>query len=453
VEPRPEQLSEAALVRDVFFVIFKRKYVLLALLLLGLGIIGFGMATKSVTYEARARVMLRRKGTSFEMPLESRVVLKREEEASSELEIIKSSSVAELVVDRLGLAEGKNRAMVVYRLQKRLRAENPSQSNIIDITYKDISPERAERVTNAALDAYLEVRKNVALDYDAVRYLDEQVARVSASSESLANRLATLRGDYNQLHEGLRAEQQQTLTYRFENDVAELTSKVAAKEKKLALVDEWLKSGGDPSAAPSRDIYEMYSVRQAKTELTNLKIRMASARSRYPEDHPEVRTLGRQIVEAQTLLRSEVEYALEMQRMRLEEWKADRDGEQQMLDALHAEDSSVAHQRMAIRLLEDRLSKKLGTLEMLRSHREQYRITAATDPALMNVGVVARATIPAVPAPEPVNMRVVVGIFTVIFGIMLAFLLERLDHSVERREDAERHLGYRVLASIPERRR
>jgi capsular polysaccharide biosynthesis protein len=49
-------------------------------------------------------------------------------------------------------------------------------------------------------------------------------------------------------------------------------------------------------------------------------------------------------------------------------------------------------------------------------------------------------------------MRVVVGAFTIIFGVLLVYALEKADHTLDRREDVHRFLGVKVLASIPERR-
>ena len=78
-------------------------------------------------------------------------------------------------------------------------------------------------------------------------------------------------------------------------------------------------------------------------------------------------------------------------------------------------------------------------------------VTAATDPSLQNVAVVSRAEVPATPAAEAVNMQIVLGVFTVVFGVLLIFAIEKADSSIQRREDAQRLLGVKVLASIQER--
>ena len=68
------------------------------------------------------------------------------------------------------------------------------------------------------------------------------------------------------------------------------------------------------------------------------------------------------------------------------------------------------------------------------------------------MAVISRAEVPSRPSGQPVNMKIVVGVFTIIFGVLLVFGLEKADHSLDRREDVHRFLGVKVLASIPERR-
>ena len=102
-------------------------------------------------------------------------------------------------------------------------------------------------------------------------------------------------------------------------------------------------------------------------------------------------------------------------------------------------------------MLEADLDARQDIYAIILDRAEEYRITAATDPNLQNVAVVSRAEVPARPTPEPVNMRIVVGVFTMIFGLLLVFGIEKADRSLERREDVHRFLGVKVLASIQER--
>ncbi len=449
---RTSTAESASLLRDVAYVVFKRKIVLIVFTLVGIAVMAYGFMTAVPSYEATARVYIKRIPQGYVMPSETRSVLKRGEVINSEINIIQSSAVAASVVDRLGLATEANRGIAIYDLERRIRAADQPESDIIDISYRHGDAEQAAAVVNAALDAYLEIRKSVSLNYDAVRYLDEQAARLKTQRDSVAMAIAEFGGESGNLAQGRRGEQRMGLQDRFNNELATLNSTIEAREEQLAMVQDWLDSGADPAHVPSGEIYDMATVRQAKARLLDLNLELAEALSRYTEEHPTVLKLERQIESTQSILRVEVEQALARQIMRLDEWKAERRAVIAMLDDLHSDDEDIMEEALTIRLLEHDLSIKADLYGIIMDRREQFRITAATDPNLLNVGIVSRAAVPARPTPSPVNMRIVVGLFTVVFGVLLMFMLERMDNSLERREDVQRTLGLKVLATIPERR-
>ncbi|MBD3368545.1 MAG: hypothetical protein GF405_10325, partial [Candidatus Eisenbacteria bacterium] len=161
----------SALVREIVYVIFKRKLFLIALTLLAVILIAYGIFTDVPRYQATAAVMIRRLPQAYTMPAESRAVLRRGEVINSEIEIIRSAAVAGRVADMLDVEPGRQRALFVERLQRQVRARTQPESNVIEISYTHVDPERAALVANAVLDAYLEVRKTVNFDYEAVEYL------------------------------------------------------------------------------------------------------------------------------------------------------------------------------------------------------------------------------------------------------------------------------------------
>lgn len=440
------------MLRSVAFVLFKRKYIILTLAALGIAIMVYGAKTQVARYEASARILIRRVAASYQMPAESTVVLKREEVVNSEIQIITSEAVAERVVDRLQLAEGKNRAMVIARLQKGIKGSSKPETHVIDITYKDTDPDRAARIVNAVLDAYLKVRKDAVMNYQAVGYLEAQAERISTQIDSLAYSLAEFRGGRGQLHQDLLNEQHMMLIASIGNEATKQGAKIAAKEQELAAIEAWLDSGGDPAQIPSTEIYTDYSVMQPKKRAVEISTALARAQSVYDPEHPEVKRLERERVEVEAILRQEVELALERRRMALEDWKAEKRAKDATVAELRLKDPQITEDAAVIRVQEAKLGKLIALYNTVSSLLEQYRITSATDPSTLNIGVVSRASAPPRPTPEAVNMQMVVGLFTILFGVVLVFGMEKMDHSLELREDVERYLGFRVLASIPERR-
>jgi uncharacterized protein involved in exopolysaccharide biosynthesis len=450
---REIEQTEAVLLEEILYVIFRRKLLIAALLLIAGGIFVYGLLTEVDVFKAEAIVMIRRLPLGYQMPAESRAVLKRGEVVNSEIEIITSPAVAAEVVDELGLAEGRDRSRVIYNVNRQIRAEAEPESNIIKISYTGPNAERAAEVTNAALDAYLRVRAGVALDYDAVGYLDEQAERVRGEIDSIGAEIAWYGAEEGQLSRGVRGEQHMGLINRFRNELSNLEASVYAQEEKIQAAEAWLESGEDITAAPNSDIYAMDTVRQAKLKHLTLMGSLAEARAKYAPDHPEVKRLERELDAAAQTVRTEIEQAVMRQKVKLDEYRAEQRATAKILEELESQNPKLANENIAIRLLEHELSIRSDLYGVIMDRREQFRITAATDPSLLNVGVVSRAGVPVVPHKGGINMKSVFAFFTLLFGLAFVFAVERMDQSLVRRADVERELGLKVLATVRHRAR
>jgi len=450
---REIEQAEAVLLEEVLYVLFRRKLLIIVLLLIGVGIFAYGAMTAVDSYRAEAIVMIRRLPLGYQMPAESRAVLKRGEVVNSEIEIITSPAVAEEVVDRLNMGEGENRARAIHNIAQQIEAEAEPESNIIKISYSHRDRERAANVANAVLDAYLNVRARVAFDYNAVDYLDRQARRIKAEIDSVGAAIVSCGAPDGRLSRGSKGDKHVALIGRFTSDQTDLDASIYTMEEKISMTEEWLASEADAAHAPTSDIYEMSTVRQVKQRHLEMKSQLASARARYAPHHPEIERLARELASAAETVRVEVEQALLRQRMQLEEWRAERRATVRILADLEAQNPEISGENMRIRMLEHELSIRTDLYAAVVDRREQFRITAATNPSLLNVGVVSRATVPVEPSKAGINMTSVFAFFTLLFGLAFVFAVERMDQSLVRRSDVERELGLKVLAVVRHRSR
>ncbi len=447
-----QRAVETSFLRDILFIVFKRKIPLIVMFVLGVMIVTYGITTSVPEYEATARVLVKRTRQGYEMPTETQAVLKRSEVVNTELQIIMSAAVAEAVVDKLGLAEGKDRGAVIAQIENRIKARALPESDIIDIKFRHTKPEMAARIVNTALDAYFEIRKGVELSTQALAFLETQAARARAARDSVATEMAALGAAEGTHVAGRKVEMQMSLAERFRSMLVTIETDIDTRERQLAVVEEWLASGRPITGVEKGAIYDSEGVRKARGTLADLEIGLADTKARYTQDHPEVLRLERQIAATESVLVDEVQQALGSQRLRLDELRAEKRAIEEMMGDLRAADEQIAHTELQMRLLQHDMSLRVNQYEIIVGRMELFRITAATDPDLLNVAVVSRASVPVGPTPRPVNMRVVVGMFMIVFGILLVFALEKMDQSLQSREDVQRHLGIKVLASIPDRR-
>jgi len=450
-ESKSRREAEPTLLRDVMYVTFKRKFPLITLFALGVLIIAYGSVGQKPEYEARARVLVQRLRASYAMPSATSAVLRRSDVINSEIQIVRSSAVAAEVVDRLDLAQDRSRAQAITALESGIKATPLPEADVIDITFRHRDPERAALVVNTALDAYLEIRAKIVLNQHAVDYLANQAQQAKAVRDSIMEEIAALGAETGDINEGLLSHLKHNLKSELWADQATLETNIRRREAQLTKVREWLHTNTDYTNVPTGDIYAMGTVQRTYQALIEVHAELADATARYTDEHPEVMRLKREIASMELLLREEVERAVSREEMRLFELRAEKQAVDGLLGDLDAEDAQLAWTSARRRSLESDFKIRDDVYETILERAEEYRVTAAVDPSIQNVSVVSRAEIPAVPTPRPVNMKIVVGAFTIIFGILLVYGLERADHTLERREDVHRFLGVKVLASVPER--
>lgn len=443
---------ETSFLRDILFIVFKRKIPLVGMVLIGLMVVTYGIRTTVPEYQATARILVKRTRQAYEMPSETQQVLKRSEVVNTELQILKSAAVAELVVDKLDLAQGVDRGVAIARIENRIQARALPESDIIDITFRHTDPERAAMVVNTALDAYLEIRKGVELSTEALSYLEVQAAAARAARDSVAAEMAALGAREGTHHLGTMGMQQMDLQARYRDMLMAVRKDIDTRERQLVVIEEWLASGRVVTGGNGDAAYSSDGVRKAQNALADLEISLAETRARYKDDHPEVQRIKRQIATTESVIVDEVSGALNSERLRLQELRAEERAIDDMIAGLSAADTRVADAELRLKLLQHDLALQIDLYDVVMSRMEQFRITVATDPDLLNVAVISRASVPITSTPRPVNMRVVVGMFLIVFGVLVVFALEKMDQSLQSREDVQRQLGVKVLASIPDRR-
>ena len=117
-----------------------------------------------------------------------------------------------------------------------------------------------------------------------------------------------------------------------------------------------------------------------------------------------------------------------------------------------AERAKITRAREQLRRQFDRLSpaaKAAPEGQGLRARERQ--LTVVADLQTGNAEIVQRAAVPKSPSsPKPLRNGILGGMLGLIFGLALAFVLDRLDRRLKDVREAEEGFGYPILAAIPE---
>jgi succinoglycan biosynthesis transport protein ExoP len=169
-------------IREAFGVVWLRKWSILAITLLVVAVALFLSSRQPPVYEASAKVLVtppQGTGTSTTPPQEPNL--------PTEAELVNSAAVAEIAAKKLGY-DGAPRTLL-----DSLSVDQPTDTDIINIAYRNPDAPEARRRAAAFAAAYLEFRTKTATD------------AIAESARGIREQIQSLTNQYNDLNRKLQA--------------------------------------------------------------------------------------------------------------------------------------------------------------------------------------------------------------------------------------------------------
>ena len=174
-EPRPE-------LQEVLSVLWYRKWSILAVTLLTVGVALYVSSQQTPIYESQASVLVTPIDTGADtLPPETPNI-------PTEAEVVSSVAVAEVVADNLGI-KGDPKDLIAD-----LEVDQPTDTEILDMTYRDPDPVRAQRLAMGFAEGYLQFREAAAS-----KLIVERAKDLEAQIEVFVQRLKTIQDDLERL--------------------------------------------------------------------------------------------------------------------------------------------------------------------------------------------------------------------------------------------------------------
>jgi uncharacterized protein involved in exopolysaccharide biosynthesis len=407
----------------------------------------------------------------------------RETEINSVIEILRSRALLEQVVDRVGAAavlgsgdkqeadpqspagDPKLRDRAVRTLIRTIEVDAVKKSNIIAISYDGPSPEVARAVVASLTDLYLDRHAQLNRTPGAQKFLAEQADRMRTELTRSEEKLKDLQ---NRTDLFALAEQKQLTVARLgkiEEELAQTAATLAEAEAEVkavrdlrALLPETqvtARTRGMPNEAADRMREHLYTLQLKELELLG----------RHPASHPEVRLIRDQVAAAKEIFDREQR---SREQVTTGPGKVSEEAHlilvrrEPAVAALRAKEASLRGQlereRLALRRLNEnglRVAALQREVDLQAAHYRKYsenfeqaRIDQALEKErISNINVVQPATFDERPVKPRRLFFLAVGFLLALIGSLgLAWLAERLDHSVRTPEDLEKILGVPALA-------
>jgi capsular exopolysaccharide synthesis family protein len=168
--------------QEVLSVLWFRKWSIVAITLLTVAVALLVSARQTPIYQSEASVLVTPIDTGAESTTPEAPNL------ATEAELISSVAVASIVADNLGI-EGDPRDLL-----EELSVDQPTDTEILQVSYRDPDPVQARRLATGFAEAYLQFREAAAS-----KLIVERAKNLEAQIAALEQRLRTVQGDLARL--------------------------------------------------------------------------------------------------------------------------------------------------------------------------------------------------------------------------------------------------------------
>lgn len=411
----------------------------------------------------------------------------------TQYEIIKSRSIAETVVEKLGLVEkyktaqqeNKNKTvsgfsstikeiktefsalfspgnqtvktaptdtdikvMLASGIQAGIEVSGGKQSQIINISYTSPNPQEATEIINALSDAYIQfgLESRLGEVKNTESWLGEQSGLLKEKLRNSETKLSTYRSQQGLVDTSQQQRIANTQLQSLNNELIRAQTKLSSAEEQYFAVKN-VKPG-------AREFYSLGPVLQNKSASDMVKEEAFLSRKvnelfeRYGEKHPKMIAARADLNSAQNNLSTEVSKVVDNieKNYRLAQFQVTNINK--LISTIRGDIQSLQTENFSLVSLERDVENNRRIYEnfqislMETSGKSQY--TAS------NVHIIDRATVPRAPFKPSIKMIIVLaGVFGVFFGIVLAFMREALDNTFKTPDAIEEKLKVPALGITP----
>lgn len=386
--------------------------------------------------------------------------------------LLRSRSLAERVVDSLGLASSdraletlgvtprentgsaavqaeRRRGLALIAVQNGLGVAPVRGSRLVAVTFDNPDPVVAARIANGFAENYIQAnldRKYESSSY-AREFLEERIGQTKARLEDAERQLVAYAANQQIINVGENADGGAGQSLTSNNLVALNTSLAAARAARVAAEEHWRAARNTPLMTLP-EVLASPSIQRLSEQRAIMQGEYQQKLAVYQPDYPEMIRLKAQIDEIQGQIQAlagnirtsiQNEYAIALN----QEQSLNSQVNALKSDVLDLRDRSIQYN-----ILQRELDTTRTLYEGLLQRYKEVGVTG--DITANNISIIDRAVPPAKPSKPnlPINLALA-AMFGLALGVVGALGLEALDETVATPDDVEAKLGVPVLGVIP----
>jgi len=335
-----------------------------------------------------------------------------------------------------------NRASALAQFQQSLAVEPIRNSRLVQISVRNADPELAAGIANTTARTFLatHIERKLESSLYARQFLEEQISQTKAKleeSERIINTYAKKNEILNLGEKGSAA----TQTF-----VDFSTALARAEQDRIKAETLYNQVRQNPESAPQAVVNE--AIRAYKEQRARLEADYAKNRSTFKPEYPAMVAARAQIAELDGRIDTEVNNILSSIQGQYLAAKKAEDQLRSKVASTRAEVLSVQDRSVDMNLLARELDTNRQVYDSLLQRLKEVSVTAGL--TTNNVSIVDRAAVPLFPASPNLKLNVGLGLLAGLFlGLLAAMLREQMDDSVKNANELETRYRLPLLGLIP----
>lgn len=449
---------------------------ILVALMIGTGVIVFAKPQ----YTATLGLILENSDKAiFETRDQASDHLRNEAEVFTEVVVVQSRGLANRVIDRLRLDEDPefnaalrpqgpiaalisgylrrdidkyldHKAKIVDAFLRRLEARNIPRSRALEVSFTSSDPEKAAHISNTIAEVYVEAK------------LDSRFQTVERASTWLATRVDKLRADLARSEKAI--EDYRSQHNLFQNDGSTLITRQMT-DLNLRLIDaRMVRIAAEANFAEARrllnspdslgttavQVLQSDLIRRFREQELELDRKAADMAEQYGVRHPAMIQIQAQRQELRTKIRDEIQRITKSLENQVRIAQTQEASLARDLESLKSSEARSNQASLALRALERNAEAKRMILQKMMASSIEADAENDVASQLPAVRVVSPAFVPERPSfPRPLVLLPMSLLAGTVFGVVLAFALEKLQVGFRSAEQTELATGLPVLAHVP----
>ncbi len=470
--PQEDGNDLASTVRQYVHMLFKRKWLILSIALVSLVLGGVRTLLKTPLYSATVRIQIEREPTKV---LEGGATTPTDSNSydflRTQYELLKSRAMAERIVSsqhlnededfltprnstllgRVGSALGgkektKSALPASYAAQivmSNMSASPVPGSRVVDLSYIDPNPLRAQQIANAYAEAYIasNLDKRFQANAYAKTFLDDQIKQLKIRMEESERALL----DFAQREKMVEVNDKASIS---ENNLAAANAALGQLISERVKNEQLWRQVENTNAINlpqllSNSVIELLRGQRKALE-TEYQEKLENFKPGYPamvQISNKLKEVDRQLTAEVRTIRNSLKAAYESSLAQEKEMKA-------RIETLRADVLDLQKKGIQYNILKREVETNRGLYNSLLQRYKEVDIAGGV--GTNNVFIVDRAELPVAPS-EPNLMRALLlfGVLGLGSGCATAFLLEKLDDRIRAPEEIELLTGLTTLGVIP----